>query len=150
MRPPNPLQITHICSSYIVRSPWIWGVTHILDDLNIFKHLETPKTFIPQVIQNHFSCFAPSGGAVFPLNSSTCSTANSPFVSVPVLSKPAQLIKGLSRSLQRCTCDSYNDQITDSSFIFHALFFMFICLKQLKSLTYCISNFTILPNRGFH
>lgn len=90
------------------------------------KHLKTPKSFIPQRIQNHFSCFAPSGGSVFPLNSSTCSTANSPFVSVPVLSKPAERIKGLG-----CASDSSNDRIIDSSVMIHS-FCIVICLKQPK------------------
>lgn len=87
------------------------------------KHLKTPKSFFPQRIQNHFSCFAPSGGSVFPLNSSTCSTANSPFVSVPVLSKPAERIKGL-RFFQ---CSDYRFFCHDS-FLLKKV----ICLKQPK------------------
>lgn len=113
------------------------------------KHLKTAKSFIPQRIQNHFSCFAPSGGSVFPLNSSTCSTANSPFVSVPVLSKPAERIKGLGFF-----------QCSDYSFFCHDSFLLkkVICLKQPKFNALLV--FTLLywknttffswQNRSFH
>ena len=103
------------------------------------KHLKIPKSFIPQRIQNHFSCFAPSGGSVFPLNSSTCSTANSPFVSVPVLSKPAERIKGL-RFFQ---CSDYRLFCHDSFLLKQV-----ICLKQPKFnallvFTCCIGKHTM-------
>lgn len=104
-----------------------WGSPSFLTIKQI-KHLKTPKSFIPQRIQNHFSCFAPSGGSVFPLNSSTCSTANSPFVSLPVLSKPAERIKGL-RFFQ---CSDYRFFCHDS-FLLKKI----ICLKQ--------PNFNALP-----
>lgn len=113
------------------------------------KHLKTAKSFIPQRIQNHFSCFAPSRGSVFPLNSSTCSTANSPFVSVPVLSKPAERIKGL-RFFQ---CSDYRFFCHDS-FLLKKV----ICLKQPKFnallvFTCCIEKNTMFfswQNRSFH